>query len=155
MKINRSVEQGVYVMLMLALQKGHTPIKSQVLSTRLEVSDSYLKKILRKLVVAGLVNSSARKDGGFTIGCDIAAVSLLDVCSAVDVTDQLIMPELNLANRVFPGDKVHIAESQKNVNHAFLEAQMAFNAKLAQVKLSALLEHDSFQYGVVDWTTLV
>lgn len=155
MKINRSVEQGVYVMLMLALQKGHTPIKSQVLSARLEVSDSYLKKILRKLVVAGLVNSSASKDGGFTIGCDVAVVSLLDVCSAVDATDQLIMPELNLANRVFTGDKAHIAQSQKLVNHAFSEAQLAFNAKLAQVKLSSLLEQGSFQYGVVDWAMLV
>ncbi|WP_404825358.1 Rrf2 family transcriptional regulator [Companilactobacillus keshanensis] len=140
---------------MLALQKGHTPIKSQVLSTRLEVSDSYLKKILRKLVVAELVNSSASKDGGFTLGCDITAVSLLDVCTAVDATDQLIMPELNLANRVFPGDEVHIAQSQEIVNHAFSDAQSAFNTELAQVKLSSLLERSSFQHGVVDWATLI
>ena len=42
MKINGSVAQGVYVLLMLAFQKDHPPLKSQVLSARLAVPDSYL-----------------------------------------------------------------------------------------------------------------
>lgn len=44
MKINKSVEQGVYVLLMMALQKDHAPVKSHVLSQILGVSDSYLKR---------------------------------------------------------------------------------------------------------------
>ncbi|URN96263.1 MAG: Rrf2 family transcriptional regulator [Candidatus Pristimantibacillus lignocellulolyticus] len=35
------------------------------------VSDSYLKKILRQLVVAGLVTSSASKDGGYQLARSI------------------------------------------------------------------------------------
>lgn len=53
MKISKSLEQATFVLLMLALQKEHWPIKSIVFSQRLGVSDSYLKKVLRKLVVAG------------------------------------------------------------------------------------------------------
>ena len=49
MKINKSVEQAIYVLLILALQKDGEPLKSRVLSTHLKVSDSYLKKILMKL----------------------------------------------------------------------------------------------------------
>lgn len=46
MKVNKSVEQAIYVLVILALQKDHAPIKSRVLSQILQVSDSYLKKIL-------------------------------------------------------------------------------------------------------------
>ncbi|MCD5481575.1 Rrf2 family transcriptional regulator [Lactobacillus delbrueckii subsp. bulgaricus] len=49
MKINKSVEQAIYVLLILALQKDGEPLKSRVLSAHLKVSDSYLKKILMKL----------------------------------------------------------------------------------------------------------
>ena len=48
MKFNKSIEQAAYVLIMLALQKNHTPVKSQTLSKILNVSDSYLKKILIK-----------------------------------------------------------------------------------------------------------
>nr|WEJ76209.1 hypothetical protein M8286_08715 [Streptococcus suis] len=44
MKINKSVEQAVYVLIILALQEDHRPVKSHVLSQVLQVSDSYLKK---------------------------------------------------------------------------------------------------------------
>ena len=49
MEINKSVEQAIYVLLILALQKDGEPLKSRVLSAHLKVSDSYLKKILMKL----------------------------------------------------------------------------------------------------------
>lgn len=49
MKINKSVEQAIYVLLILALQKDGEPLKSRILSAHLKVSDSYLKKILMKL----------------------------------------------------------------------------------------------------------
>ena len=48
MKISKSFEQGMYVLLMLGLQKDNQIVKSNVMSNILHVSDSYLKKILRK-----------------------------------------------------------------------------------------------------------
>ena len=44
MKISKSLEQAIFVLLMLALQKDKTPVKSFILSKKLEISDSYLKK---------------------------------------------------------------------------------------------------------------
>ena len=44
MKINKSFEQGIYVLLMLGLQKDNQTVKSNVMSNILQVSDSYLKK---------------------------------------------------------------------------------------------------------------
>ena len=44
MKISKSLEQEIFVLLMLALQKDKTTVKSFILSKKLEISDSYLKK---------------------------------------------------------------------------------------------------------------
>ena len=49
MKLNKSFEQAVYVLTMLALQENHTPVKSRVLSDILEVSDSYLNFLLQSV----------------------------------------------------------------------------------------------------------
>lgn len=56
--------QSLVVLVMLALQKGGLPVKSYLLSNRLEVSESYLKKTMRKLVVAGIVEA-IEGDGSF------------------------------------------------------------------------------------------
>ena len=64
MKLSKSIEQAIFVLLMLALQEGHKPVKSRVLSRLLNVSDSYLKKVLMKLSKAGLIDANASKRGG-------------------------------------------------------------------------------------------
>ena len=67
MVVNRRVEQGIYVVLMLSLEKDHRPLRSTELSSLLSVSDSYLKKILRQLVLADIITSTAGRDGGFQL----------------------------------------------------------------------------------------
>ena len=55
MKIRKSFEQAICILLYAALDCK--PIKSHELSEKLSVSDSYLKKITRQLVVSGLIQS--------------------------------------------------------------------------------------------------
>lgn len=151
LKISKSIEQGIYVLLMIALQTDHRPLRSQLLSERLEVSDSYLKKILRKLVVAGLIESSAGKEGGFTLLKQIDTISLYDVCQALDEIDDLQLPNLHLARKLFPGDNVHIKASEQKTLETFNQANSAFSGVLKGMTLDQLLESDSYQKGVVDW----
>ncbi|GEN94473.1 Rrf2 family transcriptional regulator [Pediococcus ethanolidurans] len=151
MKLNKSVEQGIYVILILALQKDHLPLKSQLLSQRLKVSDSYLKKVLRKLVVAGLVNSSANKDGGYTLKRPVTEISLYDISQAVDNVGTLQLPELHLAKQVFPGDDAHIQRSEALAHTTFQKAQEDFNTVLKKALVSSLLEPSSYENGKIDW----
>ena len=65
MKIRKSFEQAICILIILATQ--NLPVKSIDLSKRLGVSDSYLKKITRQLVVSGLIKSKASKLGGFVM----------------------------------------------------------------------------------------
>ncbi|MDM7862422.1 Rrf2 family transcriptional regulator [Staphylococcus borealis] len=67
MKLSKGWEQAVYVLLMLNLLPKHSVMTSTALSDRLNVSDSYLKKIIKALVKEGLVNSTTGKHGGFSL----------------------------------------------------------------------------------------
>ena len=64
MKLKNSVEQAICLLIMIAHSDEKTPLKSYNISKSLGVSDSYLKKIIRQLVVAGLITSEAGKKGG-------------------------------------------------------------------------------------------
>lgn len=65
MKIRKSFEQAICILLLIGA--NDKPIKSHELSEKLSVSDSYLKKITRQLVVSGLIQSMANKRGGFVL----------------------------------------------------------------------------------------
>ena len=65
MKIRKSFEQAICILLLIGAHEK--PIKSHELSEKLLVSDSYLKKITRQLVVAGFITSMANKRGGFAL----------------------------------------------------------------------------------------
>ena len=62
MKVKNSVEQAICLLIMIAHSDEGIPLKSYNISESLGVSDSYLKKIIRQLVVAGLIASEAGKN---------------------------------------------------------------------------------------------
>lgn len=151
MKISKHFEQATYVLLLLATQKNHTPLKSSTLSRLLQVSDSSLKKILRKLVVADLITSSASKDGGFKLKQAIGSITLLAVLEAVEETPLIAYKNSQLAQEIFP-NKAHTLESEQIVTQAILQGEQNFKQAFAPITLDQLLEADSIQFGAIDWT---
>lgn len=149
MKLNRSVEHGVLVLLMLALQEGHAPVTGEVLAERLGVSESYLRKTLRKLVVAGLVESSASRGGGFCLARGIDRISLADAYEALD-PEGFAFRASPLARAVFP-DAAHAEQGMGAIDADFAEAYGAFLDSLATHPLSELLKDGAWQEGAVDW----
>ena len=71
-------------MLILSLEKDRRPLRSTELSAILSVSDSYLKKILRKLVLADIITSSRGKDGGFQLARSVEEISMYDIYAALE-----------------------------------------------------------------------
>lgn len=150
MKINRSVEHGVLVLLMLALQKDHTAVTSQVLAEHMQVSDSYLKKTLRKLVVAGLVESSATRGGGFSLARPIDQITLADAYVALD-GEGITFRASPQAVAVFP-DPGHTEQSVEAITEVFERGYQAFLNQLATCNLSDLLKAGTWENGVLDWS---
>ncbi len=141
MKLKKSMEQAVCVLLLLELEKKYTPIKSKKISERLEVSDSYLKKILRKLVVENLISSDASKDGGFSLARDLSEISMLDVYNAIEGRGEFLNLS-NLAERVF-NDKKKIVSREMDIMKVIKEGEELFLRKLDSYPLSRLL-------GIID-----
>ena len=153
MKISKSFEQGIYVLLMLGLQKDNQTVKSNVMSTILQVSDSYLKKILRKLVLAELITSNASKDGGFQLKKSLKQITLYDVYNAIE-TDIITFDVSDLAEHVFNDDE-HTKQSKKEVIDTIDLGIKAFNSQLASVNLSELLIEENDSYPKIDWNEKV
>lgn len=135
-------------MLMMALQKGGEPVPSGVMAEILGVSDSYLKKTLRKLAAAELVESSAQRGGGFRLSKPAERITVADACRALHAKTG---PELSdLPDRVFP-DKAHTAKVKASLLEAVNEAEEAYLERLAAISLSDLLVPESARKGGIDW----
>ena len=97
MRIRKSFEQAICILLLIGTSEG--PLKSHELSKMLDVSDSYLKKVTRQLVVAGLITSKASKLGGFILNKKMNDISFLDIFEAIETThlvDKVFDPALNI-----------------------------------------------------------
>lgn len=84
MKISSGLEQSIYVLLILSRLPQGATLNSVVISDRLNVSHSYLKKIMKSLVHEGLVNSTTGKNGGFSLSRPIDKINLYQVFGAIE-----------------------------------------------------------------------
>ncbi|EEJ42996.1 MAG: Rrf2 family transcriptional regulator [Leuconostoc mesenteroides] len=149
MKMSSAVEQSLVVLVMLALQKDGLPVKSHVLSEHLGVSESYLKKTMRKLVVANLIKAIASKEGGFKLARNTNDITLLDVYEAIEGEDSFIH-STQLADRVFPA-KTAVVEGTKEVLSIVYEAEKDFKKRLKRTSIADLLLFAKEGEEIVDW----
>ncbi len=153
MVVNQCVEQGIYVLLILSLEKDHSPLRSTELSDILSVSDSYLKKILRKLVLAEIITSNPGKDGGFQLARSVEKISIYDVYSALE-GNACEMKKSGIGNRIFIYGKDFEQEEEK-VMSVFERANEAFCNELRKLKISELLSKEHYRYGTIDFRTMM
>lgn len=151
MRISTSTEQAVFVMLMLALQRGRTPLRSRLLAQRLNVSDSYLKKILKTMVDARLITARPGRVGGYVLARPIIDTTLGDVVAAME-SMQPPTATRDLAAALF-GDSDHVEDGVTAVQGAFAAAHEAYLAQLRALPLTALLVEEAWPDGLVDWNS--
>lgn len=152
MKIKSGVEQGMCILIMLAIQKDHKPIKSYTLSERLGVSDSYLKKIMRKLVVGGLITSDAGKNGGFVLNKALDEITMLEVFESIEGKERFA-PNTDLVEKVFiHTDRAN--EQKREALNIFHQAEDEYKKKLATYTLDNLLPNNIEDYEQIDWVEL-
>ncbi|MEC2087049.1 Rrf2 family transcriptional regulator, partial [Bacillus inaquosorum] len=84
MKMKSGMEQAVSVLLLLSRLPVQSSLTSEAISQRLRVSPSYLKKLMRTLVQAGLAESIPGTKGGFTLTKPLTDIALYDVYQAVE-----------------------------------------------------------------------
>lgn len=136
MKIRQSFEQAVCILLLIASNDG--PLKSHQLSEILKVSDSYLKKITRQLVVSGLITSKASKLGGFVLNKETKDISFLDIFDAIEGKESFI-ESTHLMDRVFDSS-LKVAETESVIMEYLQNAEKQYRLKLQEITLDRLIE---------------
>lgn len=151
MKMSQAVEQSLVVLIMLAVQQDNAPVKSHILSGRLEVSESYFKKTMRKLRIAGIVTAIASKEGGFKLARPLHQITLLDVYEAIEGEDSFIH-STQLADRIFKGSDELVKSGTKEVLAIIYDAEQAFKQKLADYTIADILSHIGEEsIEAIDW----
>lgn len=82
LQISEAATLGIHACVIIAGsgEKCTTPHIAEVLCA----SQAHLSKVMRQLVVAGLVESVRGPGGGFVLARDSAEISLLDIYQAID-----------------------------------------------------------------------
>ena len=135
MKLARSFEQSMAIMIAIARQPTNSPIPANVLASKLKLSPTYSQKLLRKLVLAGLIKATPGANGGFVLARHPNQISIVDIMQAVDETNHTFHPTgtLELAageNKTGANDRI---------SRAFQTADLVWLQVLSQTKLSDLL----------------
>lgn len=153
MQLAKSFEQAACVLVLLATQQPEKPLTADVLHERIGGSASYIRKIIRKLVVAGLVLSSSGNNGGVHLAKSPEEISIKDVVSAIEGTVHTF-PDHGYFDQVFKDVEPVAYEGTKVVNTIFSQADQLWLEFLDQQKIATLIKEllAVKEIPVLDWT---
>ncbi|MFB1083056.1 Rrf2 family transcriptional regulator [Jeotgalibacillus sp. JSM ZJ347] len=117
MKLTNGVEQAICILVLLATQEKQIPVATDVISKKLEVSPSYLKKIMRKLVVKDIIKSVPGSKGGVTLAKDPGEITMLDIVVAME-GEMKMFPDKGLIEKVF-NDSENAGRGQEIFRNVF------------------------------------
>lgn len=105
MHLTKSTEQAICIMVMLYFQDRRIYLNSKEISDRLEISPTYLKKIMRKLVLHELVKANTGVGGGYKYR-EQKKVSLYEVYEAINGEVELFTLQTEYVAKIFKGVKL-------------------------------------------------
>ena len=123
---------------MLYLQDRHVFLNSKEISQRLNISPTYLKKIMRKLVVNDLVKANTGIGGGYKYKSN-KKVTLYDIYVALNGEVEIFALKTDYVSRIFEGalavDKRY-SKYLKKVN----TVNKAIKSSLEEITIENLVE---------------
>ena len=138
MHLTKSNEQAICIMVMLYLQDRHVFLNSKEISQRLNISPTYLKKIMRKLVVNDLVKANTGIGGGYKYKSN-KKVTLYDVYVALNDEVEIFALKTDYVSKIFEGalavDKRY-SKYLKKVN----TVNKAIKSSLEEITIENLVE---------------
>lgn len=129
MKLTKGFEQAACIIVLLATQDPNIPLSSQEINSRLICSPTYLRKIIRKLVVSKLVNSVSGNNGGFTLATSAENINLLQVVEALEGPIDTF-PDSGLIKQVFKAFGPISGEGTAILKNSFADADALWRESL-------------------------
>lgn len=148
MRLSSGWEQSVYVLLMLDQLPEGKYINTISLSERLEVSDSYLKKIIKLLDNEGLVKSVRGKNGGVALSKPLSQITFYDVFVAIEGKNRIFESQ-NLLKK-FLGNKESKKSKRCVVTNSLDIIENTLVATLTSITLSQVAHQSEINYDLTD-----
>ena len=131
LRLTRAADYAVRAMIHIGSLPEHSVVLKDDIAEAQLIPPSFMAKILRQLVKAGLLRSARGVNGGFGLARDAAAISLLDIIEGIEGPIQL--------NACAP-DPDHCTLSHDcPVSTVWVEVQNQMTGLLRQTTLEALL----------------
>ncbi|WP_313641362.1 Rrf2 family transcriptional regulator [Paenibacillus sp. FSL K6-0276] len=112
MKYSQATDYALHAMLYLVTAASDKPVGVQLLAEKLGVSQTYLSKMMTKLVKAGLIQSAPGANGGYRLRRKSEDISFLDIIHAIEGTASLFECSLDHGSECLIQQVVIDAERQ-------------------------------------------
>ncbi|OME67006.1 transcriptional regulator [Paenibacillus odorifer] len=112
MKYSQATDYALHAMLFLVTAASDKPVGVQLLAEKLGVSQTYLSKMMTKLVKAGLIQSAPGANGGYRLRRKSEEISFLDIIHAIEGTASLFECSLDHGSECLIQQVVIDAERQ-------------------------------------------
>lgn len=141
MKLTKASEKAMAVVALLAMHHNEkeASLTSSIISEKLSVSDSYTKKILRKLVVADLIKASSGNSGGYTFKKNINKITLLMIIEAIEGKVETF-PNHGVLTNVFQDQRELAKSGDRSIKRIIARADQKWAEELSKVTVSDLLK---------------
>lgn len=156
MQLNKSFEQAAVIVALLSTQDQRYALSAEVIHARVGGSQTYLRKIMRKLVVGGIIEAVSGNKGGFSLDRRAENITLRDIIEASE-GEISTFPNTGLIEQVF-GDITNVAQSgTQELTDIFAAADRQWLAYFEKVTFMDILRatlglpDDVADLPVVNW----
>ena len=139
MRLSKTVEQACCILSIIAEHHGQ-PVTNAELNERMNVSQSYLTKITRKLVIAGIISSAQGVKGGFILAKPMASIRLGEVVIATDGSKPFFQ-STNLLEQAFPAQEYVVHGGVKSLHNGFMRAEQKWFDELNLITMEQLISN--------------
>ena len=139
MKLSKSVEQACCILAIIA-EHHEKPVTNLELAHRMKVSLSYLMKIDRRLVVAGIINSTQGVKGGFVLAKRMTKITLGEVVRAVEGSKPFFVSS-GVIGRAFPKRGYVAGKGAELIYASFTRAEQKWFDELDLVTMEKIINN--------------
>ena len=122
MQITRQTEYAIRTMLELAQAPRGEFISTRFISEQQDIPEDFLKKTLKLLVLAGLINTQRGVKGGIMLARPAGEITLVDIIEAVEGNIALnvcLVPGYNCPNQPMPDPEPARAQGAEGIQRNF------------------------------------
>lgn len=116
MKYTKATNYALHIMAYLVKHESKENLSLQPLANHMNISPTYLSKILTQLVKAGLIGSTAGVNGGYSLIKSKTEISFYDVIQAIEGSGSLFTCGMD-ENSQCHIEKIMRDAEEKMVNH--------------------------------------